>query len=290
MPLISRFLRIICLLLLVTGLQGCGGLIKVAYNQAPDALYWWMDSVFDFKEVQTLRLRPDLEALHAWHRRNELPVYAELAGKAAAMAAGNLSTAQVCDNFNIGRARAIAAVERLEPTVVALAPTFKPEQIAHIEKELDKRNRKWREEWIEGSPAKRTAKRVKEAVSRAEMFYGNLDSRQIAVVRENIARSSYDPQISHREALRRQQDALATLRSIANTQPAEAKVRADMRALFDRSVVSPDAAYRSYQETITREGCASVAELHNATTPTQRAKAAQTLRGYEADFRELAAR
>jgi hypothetical protein len=262
----------------------------VAYNQAPDALYWWMDGFIDFREVQTLRLRPDLEALHAWHRHNELPVYAELAAKAASLAPGNLSTAQVCDNFNIGRARAVATAERLEPTVVALAPTFKPDQIAHLEKELDKRNRKWREEWIEVTPARRTAKRVKEAVSRAEMFYGTLDSQQIAVVRENIARSSYDPQISQREALRRQQDALSTLRSIANAQPAEAKVRADMRALFERSLVSPDAAYRSYQETITREACASVAELHNATTPAQRARAAQALRGYEADFRELAAR
>ena len=276
------------MLLLAGGLQGCGGLIKVAYNQAPDALYWWLDGFFDFKEAQTLRLRPDLEALHAWHRRHELPVYADIASKAANLASGNVSTEQVCDIFNAGRTRALASVERFEPTVVVIAPMFKPEQIAHLEKELDKRNKKWRAEWMDGPPARRMTKRVKEAVSRAEMFYGNLDSLQIAMMREIIGRSTSDPQISYRETVRRQQDVLATLRNFANTPPSEVRARADMRALFDRSLISPEPAYRTYLETTTHEGCAAVAELHNATTPAQRAKAVRLLKEYEADFRALA--
>ena len=127
-----------------------------------------------------------------------------------------------------------------------------------------------------------------EAVSRAEMFYGNLDSLQIAMVREIIGRSSFDPQISYRETVRRQQDALATLRNFVNTPPVEVRARADMRALFDRSLISPEPAYRTYLETTTHEGCAAVAELHNATTPAQRAKAVRLLKQYEADFRALA--
>jgi len=279
-----------CLLLLAAGLQGCGGLIKVAYNQAPEALYWWLDGYFDLKEMQNLRLRPDLEALHAWHRRNELPSYAGLAEKAANLAQANVNAGQICELFNAARSRALAAVDRLEPTVVAIAPTFKPEQVAHLEKELDKRNKKWREEWIEGTPAKRMTKRVKESVSRAEMFYGNLDPLQLATVREIISRSSYDPQVSYRETVRRQQDALATLRNLVNAQPPEARVKTEIRALFDRSLNSPDLAYRAYIETTTRENCAAVAELHNAATPAQRVRAVRALKGYEADFRELAAR
>lgn len=290
MPLLSRFFRIIGLLLLAAGLQGCGGLLKVAYNQAPDAIYWWLDGFFDFKEVQTLRLRPDLEAIHAWHRRTELPAYADLLHRAVALAPENVTPPQVCDIFSAGRSRAIAAVDRLEPTVAAIAPTFTLEQITHFESQMDKRNKKWRSEWIDGTAAKRTARRVKEAVSRAETVYGSLEARQLAVIKDIIARSGYDPQISYREAVRRQQDGLATLRMLVNTKPPEAKVRADMRALFERSIHSPDAAYRSYQDMITREGCAAVAEFHNATTPAQRARAIKVLGDYEKDFRELAAR
>ncbi len=71
--------------------------------------------------------------------------------------------------------------------------------------------------------------------------------------------------------------------------PSRAELTAEMRALFERSLNSPNPAYRTYQAAITREGCAAVAELHNSTTPAQRTKAAQVLKGYEDAFRELSA-
>ena len=301
MRLFSRFSRIIGLLLLAAALHGCG-MVRVAYNQAPDALYWWLDSYFDFNDAQTLRLRADLDALHAWHRRSELPAYADLLRRAQALAPGDISREQVCELFGTGRARALTLLDRLEPTVLAIAPTLDAQQIGVLDKHLEKRNRKWREEWLEGTAQKRAAHRVKQAVNRAEMFYGTLQERQLAVIRHNIARSSFDAVTSHRETVRRQQDSLSTLRAInglgANGQAAsgsgpqlpEARVRDDMQALLDRLVNSPDAAYRAYIESLTLENCAAIAELHNSTTPAQRAKAVKTLQGYEEDFRSLSSR
>ncbi len=275
-------------MLVALALHGCG-LVKIAYNQGPDALYWWLDGYFDLQEVQTLRLRPDLDALQAWHRRNELPAYADLLQKARTLAPGEVTHDQMCEFFTTARSRALAVVDRAEPTVVALAPTLSLEQIKHFEVQLDKRNKKWRSEWMEGSQQKRMAHRVKEAVNRAEHFYGNLHEAQLASIRRSMASSTYDPEVSYREAVRRQQDALATLRMLKASQAPEAKVKADMRALFERSLNSPNPAYRTYQAAITREGCAAVAELHNSTTPAQRTKAAQVLKGYEDAFRELSA-
>ena len=62
----------------------------------------------------------------------------------------------------------------------------------------------------------------------------------------------------------------------------------DIRNFLQRSVVSPDPAYRSYVEVITQESCASFAELHNTTTPEQRKKAVEVLAGYEKDLKTLA--
>ena len=292
MRYLSLFRRIIGLMLLAATLAGtlvgCG-MVRVAYNQAPDALYWWLDSYFDFKEAQTQRLRKDLDSLHEWHRANELPAYAALLDKARSLSGGTVDTVQVCGMFDEARARAIAAMERMEPTIVAIAPTLSLEQIGHLEDKLDKRNRKWRAEWMEGPQHKRVAKRVKDAVSRAETVYGNLDERQLAVIKSAVARSSYDPQVAYRESLRREQDSLATLRSFHSSPATPDQVRTAIRALFDRSIKSPDLAYRSYLDAITREGCSAVADLHNSTTPAQRHRAAKTLKSYEDDFRALMA-
>ena len=66
-----------------------------------------------------------------------------------------------------------------------------------------------------------------------------------------------------------------------------AAAQKEMTSLLARSVASPDAAYKSYQETITQEACASFAELHNTTSPEQRKKAVDVLAGYEQDFKTL---
>ncbi|CAN5672206.1 hypothetical protein BH11PSE7_BH11PSE7_30320 [soil metagenome] len=267
-------------------LGGCA-MVRVVYNQAPDALYWWMDGYFDFKEAQTLRLRTDLDAFHAWHRATELPAYVALLDKARNLAGAEVNSSQVCGLFEEGRVRAIAAMERMEPTIVAIAPTLTLEQIGHLEDKLDKRNRKWRAEWMEGPLHKRVAKRVKESVSRAENVYGNLDEKQLAVIRNAVAQSRYDPQLAYRESLRREQDALATLRSFHSTPATPAQVRTAIRAFLDRSITSPDLAYRNYLDGVTKDGCSAVAALHNSTTQAQRQKAWKTLTSYEDDFRAL---
>lgn len=280
--------RIIGLMLVAAALHGCG-MVRLAYNQAPDALYWWLDSYLDFNESQTLRVRADLDALQTWHRSNELPRYADLLRRARDLAPGDVNAQQVCALFEEGRARAVAVLERLEPTVLAIAPTLDEQQLGVLEKHLEKRNRKWRSEWLEGPARKRLEHRVKQTAKRAEMLYGSLGDKQLDAVRQNMGNSSFDAATSYRETVRRQQDALKTLRALRSGPPAESTVRQDLLALFDRTVNSPDPAYRSYFDTITREGCAAVARLHNSTTQAQRAKAVRTLQDYEEDFRALAA-
>lgn len=279
--------RIIGLMLVAAALNGCG-MVRLAYNQAPEALYWWLDSYLDFNESQALRVRADLDALQEWHRSNELPRYAELLRRARELAPGNIDGQQVCELFGEGRARAVAVLERLEPTVIAIAPTLDEQQLGVLERHLEKRNGKWRSEWLEGTARKRLEHRVRQTARRAEMFYGSLGETQLTTIRQSMVSSSFDAATSYRETVRRQQDALKTLRGLQPAQ-GESNHRQSLLALFDRTVNSPDPAYRSYFEAITREGCTAVAQLHNSTTQAQRAKAVRTLQGYEEDFRTLAA-
>jgi hypothetical protein len=56
-----------------------------------------------------------------------------------------------------------------------------------------------------------------------------------------------------------------------------------LHALLERSLSSPDAAYRSYADKMRLENCSTLAALHNSSTSEQRHKALQGLGGYADD-------
>ena len=82
---------------------------------------------------------------------------------------------------------------------------------------------------------------------------------------------------------------LQTLRRIASDKPPPAEAEALIRGLLERSLDSPNPAYRALAQAQWQAGCENFARVHQSATPAQRARAVQTLRGYEADFRVLAA-
>lgn len=282
-----RLFHIIGALLLALLLPGCSA-IQLGYNNAPGLGYWWLDSYLDFNAAQSLKVRAELAALQAWHRKSELPAYAGTLHQLQQLAPATVSPEQVCDLYSEVRARLQRISDRAEPAVTAITPTLKTEQLDHLARQFDKRNQKWREEWLDGTPAQRSSRRFEKAVERAEMLYGRLEEAQLAVIRSSIASSSFDAQRSYRETLRRQQDTLQTLKEHSAGTTRAPHVKAEILALLERTLNSPDAAYRSHMEKITAEGCRTLAALHNSSTPAQRRHALETLRDYEADARALA--
>ena len=67
-----------------------------------------------------------------------------------------------------------------------------------------------------------------------------------------------------------------------------AAAQAALRALAAQSVQSPRPAYRAYQQQLLTFNCALTAQLHNATSTSQRQRAAEKLKGWEDDLRQLA--
>jgi hypothetical protein len=275
-------------LLLAFGLAGCSTL-RLGYNNAPELIYWWLDSYLDFNATQSPKVRAELAALQAWHRQSELPAYVRTLEKLQRMAPSKVTPEQVCDLFAELKPRFQGVLDQAEPALVALAPTLTTEQLDHLAHQFDKRNTKWREEWLEGSPAERSARRVKQLTDRAEMLYQRLEETQLAVLRSSAALSGFDAATSYREALRRQQDTLQTLRQLQSGASSAASVKTEVHALLGRSVSSPDAAYRDYSEKMTQASCKAFASLHNSATPAQRLKLIDRLRDYETDAQALMA-
>jgi len=288
----SRLIRIISVLAFASALQACSA-VKIAYNQAPTLAYLYLDGYMDFNDVQSTQVKAELTKMQAWHRQTQLPAYVDLLQKVQQKMPQDITTSQACDVFADVRQKALAMTDYVEPAALSLAATFTQTQLDAMQRKFAKGNTTWREDYLEGNARDIFEKRQKSALKRSEMLYGSVTDKQRGLIALQIEKSQFKAALSYAERQRRQKDILQTLgKVIANPASPQdvANLQKDMRSLLERSVTSPDAAYRSYLEVVTQEGCASFAELHNTTSPEQRKKAVEVLAGYEQDFKLLMAR
>ncbi len=271
---------------------GCST-IKLAYNQAPDLGYFYLDNYLDFNSAQSTQVKDELVKLQAWHRQSQLPAYIDVLQKLKAEAPADISATRACAVYTDARRKLVTITERAEPAMASLAETLDKDQLATMQKRFDKGNAEFRDNYMDTPKASRK-KRMKQAVERAEKLYGKLDEKQLAVIGQSIDQSRFDARVVYAERLRRQRDALQNLQTVvmakaSGTQSPD-KTRAMVRAVVERTINSPDAAYRDYSEKFTQEGCRTFAELHASTSAEQRSTAVKTLARYEEDFRTLMAR
>jgi predicted secreted protein len=281
--------RIIVLSLALAVLPGCNAL-KLAYNAAPTAGYWWLDSYLDFDSVQAARLRDELDGLQRWHRSTQLPEYARLLQRAQRLVAQEqIQPAEACTLLDDAR-RAIGDIAVPAGSGTAnLVESLTPAQLAHLQAKYAKSNAEFHKEWIAISPQQVREKRFDKALERAERVYGRLDEAQRTVMREQLALSSFDAALQQAERMRRQQDTLQVLRELVATKATPEQAATALRSLFDRYRESPDPALRAYAQRQFDEGCRSFAAAHATATPAQREHAVQRLASYERDVRDLAA-
>ena len=269
-------------------LTGCAT-TRLAYNNAPTLSFWWLDTYFDFDSEQAPRVRADLQSAHAWHRKDELPLLAAELTNLKARALQNATPEQTCKLAADVQARITPPLERLIPTLAAIAPGLSDAQLLQVEREFEKRNRSWREDNLDGTPKQRIDHRLKQAAERTESLYGRLRPEQMTWLRAQIAASDYDANLQYREILRRQQDALQVLRQVRTSKSTPAQTQAALMGLLERGFASPDVSYRQYMARILLQGCATMTELHNGMSPPQRAKLLDALQSYDDDVRALMA-
>ena len=273
------------LLMGLGALAGCSA-VRLAYDQAPELAYWELDDYADFNGAQSLQLKADLTRLQDWHRKTQLPAYAQTLQQLQQQLPGDITAQQVCGVVTEARTYLKTALDQAEPAASALAATLQPAQLAVMAGKFDKSNVQWRRDYLDAAPQKVRTKRLEQATDRAEMLYGRLNDAQQQTLKAAMTASAFDAAAAYAERLRRQQDTLQTLR-VASAAPAAP--RPAMQALLERLQRSPNAAYRRYQDALTQEGCSTVAALHQRATTAQRQKAVLALQNYEQSFRALAA-
>ena len=270
-------------------LQGCSA-VKLAYNQVPHLAYWQLNRYLGLSDMQTERVREELGELHQWHRDTMLPRHAELLQTVQQQLPGAVSPDQACRTYDAVRTQIDRVILQAEPKLVWLATQLTDSQIRNLQKKQADSNAEWKKEWVDITPEQLRERRFKLLQSRAEGFYGALDEPQKAALRAVIAQSSFEPQRHYAERLRRQQDLVQVLQKIAEDRGNTDRARSLLRGYLDRFNTSPDAGYQHYAQALVIENCEGFSRVHNAMTSAQRAKAVQSVKGYEQDFLVLATR
>ena len=270
-------------------LQGCSA-VKLAYNQVPHLAYWQLNRYLGLSDMQTERVREELGELHQWHRDTMLPRHAELLQTVQQQLPGAVSPDQACRTYDAVRTQIDRVILQAEPKLVWLATQLTDSQIRNLQKKQADSNAEWKKEWVDITPEQLRERRFKLLQSRAEGFYGALDEPQKAALRAVIAQSSFEPQRHYAERLRRQQDLVQVLQKIAEDRGNTDRARSLLRGYLNRFNTSPDAGYQHYAQALVKENCEGFSRVHNAMTSAQRAKAVQSVKGYEQDFLVLATR
>ena len=276
---VTRILATVALGLLLASAGGCS-ILKVSYNKAPELIYWWLDGYLNFQETQKPEIRHALAKLHDWHYRHELPEYLRLLQRMRELAARDVDAAEVCEIVQDIRQFGRNLNTQSAAITAQLAPSFSAEQLDRLQQKFEKRTQEWREDWMDGSAEERAAYRLKQAVKRAENLYGQIDERQESLISTHIAASSFDPKTSYTEIQRREDSALQILRAIQRGQLSGSAAQREISRFYAQLIDSPDPAYRQYLQTLTRESCHIIAELHNGTSARQRQKADDKLQHY----------
>ncbi len=260
---------------------------RLGYSQSVELSYWWLDGYVDLNEVQGSTLRQDLSTLKDWHRTHELPQLAQLLSNLQSQARHDVTPGQICQNVNLLKMRLQALLAQAEPGLLRLALQLKPEQHLHLQQQLIRRQKKWRDEWLSDNLAERQERRIERLIDRSERFYGKLDAMQRSLFKASVQTSKFDPNLAQADMLRRHQDLLQTLQRMTQGGMDEQRLRQEMLQLLARLIDSPDPSYRNRVEELTQENCQLFARLHNSRSPTQQQKLIETLKVYETDARTL---
>lgn len=262
-------------------------LVKTAYNNAPALIAWRLDDYFSFNEPQKTKLKLALQDMHAWHRKNELPRYVSLLNEIHDDLSHDVSAQTACQRIESIKSNLQMLQPKMTPIIVDIASTLSEKQLQHFQKKLEKRNQEWKEEWWQETTEEQREVRLDKSKDFAEKVYGDLNDKQINMLKQAIAKHDIDPAIIYSEILRRDEDALDILKALRNPATPNEQKSQLVRAGFERMQNSPNPAYQAYVDSVTQLACETIANLHATTTAKQRLHAQQWVEDYMTQFNQL---
>jgi len=221
--------RLLLLLLLTALIAGCSAL-RLGYREADIILAWRANTYFDLDAQQKREFNLRIDRLLQWHRYEQLPEYAVFTAAAINKAQHGLTREDIVWFIDGINARYLVIVDRGAADAADLLATIAPEQIAALQKQFDKDNRKFvSEHELDGAPEARKRARLKKTLAQIEDWTGSLSREQeqkIAVLLDPVPLIE---RLRHQDRIRRQKEFLELLELRQDKQEFPPKLHAWLR-------------------------------------------------------------
>ena len=170
-------------LLLCIFLAGCSA-TRVIYNQLDWILVWKISGYFTLEDEQEDRLEEIIERNIEWHRRDQLPEYAQLLRDIERdTSSGVMTVDQMEGNYERFIIVWDEFIVQIMPDVTAFFMMLNQEQIDEFIENLEESNQELWEEYAGKTPEDRQKSRQDGAVKGLERVFGRLSGEQKELVR-----------------------------------------------------------------------------------------------------------
>lgn len=286
-PKVMRKTQLIIIILLSLGISSCG-LVKTLYNNAPEAVHWWLDDYFDFTHAQSEKLKPALHGLHDWHRKTQLALYIEILRKTQDdFSKEKIEPSAVCETIKTVQDNMQTIQLEASPIILEMAPLLADKQLGYFQKMLQKRADKWKSEWLQDTREEQLEARLDKSIDYAERLYGDLNKSQKSMLKQKLLALNFKPEISYNEILRRNDDALQIVTALKQENQDQAHKKALLKQGFERLRHSPNISYQNYTDQVKQQSCEMIADLHASTDAKQKQHAKAWFENFIAQFGSL---
>ncbi len=276
-----------CLLLGLVGALGACSSVRLGYNQGPLLTSWWVGRYVDLDRSQSARLGQALDSWWQWHRRSELPEYAQWLQTSRVGLAQGVPAAVACSWAQGWQDRADRALSQALPDLAALALSLRPEQVTQLAERLARRQREQEDDAAGLGEARWQAQQAERWVTRYEDFYGELNPAQQARLALAAPALAPDRMALAQEQRARQQALVVMLRGFAAQSTPPQVAQYEIQAWASQWWDSPRPGWQAWQQQAKRGHCSLFEDLHRLASPAQREAAVKRARGWEEDARVL---
>ncbi|EGF32761.1 putative lipoprotein [Oxalobacteraceae bacterium IMCC9480] len=278
------------LLVLVVVLAGCSAL-RLSYSNGETLSYWWLNTYVGFDQTQRAQVRTQLDNLFSWHRRTQLPDYAQLmgAGQRRLQDTATVTPEIVRSDYDGLKKRVVVMLDQALPALADLALSLSPEQIDRIENKLVDSTERYRNDYLTGDVEDRQQFRYKKVMKQAEYWFGDFSDAQESRIRRLSDARPLDNALVLADRIERRQALIALLKKIRREQaPRVAVVQAlkdYTRVYYERTGNGVNMAFFAAS---TDAAISLTADVIAMTTPRQKAHAIRQLQDLQELFLDLA--
>lgn len=178
----KAFLQLIMLTVVLFLLPACT--IRLIYDHLDWIIPWYVDDYISLDDFQETLLEKQLKEQLYWHRTSQLPRYAEMLRNLKAAIERGITRSDLDQTHNTLRGYWQDMVRRLSPDIARLLATASDEQIEELLQNLEKRNKAFRERYIDLSKEELRQKKVDRFKRFLRFAMGSLTEEQEKILEE----------------------------------------------------------------------------------------------------------